>query len=212
MNTKTIFGALILGVLLLASVVVLFLSSPKSVREQDPAIKSTSISSESMAISAVVAQYPELEAYKTKSLPPSSIETKEQADGWSVAFIQSGSGAPGILKAQCYYVSTKGAVLATGQFAENNLAGADTLNIENCTPDIAPAPKTPPPISNPSGKCYIGGCSSQLCTDQPDAISNCLYNESYACYKTATCKRQINNACGWTQTPELNSCLLRGQE
>ena len=211
MNTKTIFGALILGVLLLASVAILFLWSP-AVREQDPVINSTSISSESMAISAVIAQNSELEAYRTESLPPSSIETKEQAGGWSVAFIQRGSGAPGILKAQCYYVSTKGAVLATGQYTGNNLAGVDTLNIENCTPDIAPAPETPPPGSDPLGKCYIGGCSSQLCTDQPDAVSSCIYNESYACFKTATCKRQVNGACGWTQTPELNACLVRGQE
>jgi len=211
MNTKIIFKALILGVFLLASVAILFLWSP-AVRDQDPIINGTSISSESMAISAVIAQHPELEAYTTKSLPPSSIETKEQTDGWSVAFVQRGSSAPGILKAQCYYVSTKGAVLATGQYTGNNLAGADTLNVENCTLDVVKAPDTPPPSNDPLGKCYIGGCSSQLCTDQPDAISNCLYSESYACYKITTCKRQVNGACGWTQTPELNACLVRGQE
>ncbi len=63
--------------------------------------------------------------------------------------------------------------------------------------------------SNPSpkGKCYVGGCSSQLCTDKPDMISTCEYSEKYACYKSATCERQSNGECGWTQTATLTACL-----
>lgn len=66
----------------------------------------------------------------------------------------------------------------------------------------------PPPSSN-SGKCYIGGCSSQICSDQEGAISTCEYREEYACYQTATCERQSNGQCGWTNTPALRECLLR---
>ena len=55
--------------------------------------------------------------------------------------------------------------------------------------------------------CYVGGCSAQLCTDRPDAVSTCEYNEKYACYKTATCERQVSGECGWTRSIELNSCL-----
>jgi hypothetical protein len=55
--------------------------------------------------------------------------------------------------------------------------------------------------------CYVGGCSAQLCTDKPDAISTCEYSPSYGCYKAATCERQASGQCGWTQTPALTACL-----
>jgi hypothetical protein len=55
--------------------------------------------------------------------------------------------------------------------------------------------------------CYVGGCSNELCTDQKGQVSACLYSSSYACYRTATCERQSDGACGWTQTPALAKCL-----
>lgn len=55
--------------------------------------------------------------------------------------------------------------------------------------------------------CYIGGCSSQLCTDEPNIVSTCEYSERYACYKNATCERQESGECGWTSTPALAQCL-----
>lgn len=61
-----------------------------------------------------------------------------------------------------------------------------------------------PPVT---GKCYVGGCSSQLCTDKPDMVSTCEYREAYACYQTATCERQASGQCGWTPTPALSQCL-----
>ncbi|CAN5707838.1 hypothetical protein BH11PAT2_BH11PAT2_06310 [soil metagenome] len=56
-------------------------------------------------------------------------------------------------------------------------------------------------------RCYIGGCSSELCSDSPGAISSCIYRSEYACYKTATCERQPSGKCGWTQTTQLLTCL-----
>jgi hypothetical protein len=64
-----------------------------------------------------------------------------------------------------------------------------------------------PVVTNPGGKCYIGGCSAQLCTDTPDAVSTCEYTARYACYKTATCERQPNGQCGWTPSAQLSACL-----
>ena len=57
------------------------------------------------------------------------------------------------------------------------------------------------------GKCFIGGCSAEVCSDQGGMVSTCEYREEYACYKTATCERQSSGQCGWTETSELNSCL-----
>lgn len=59
-----------------------------------------------------------------------------------------------------------------------------------------------------SKQCYIGGCSSEICSDQPNAVSTCIYRDEYACYKKATCERQTNGKCGWTQTKELRVCLM----
>ncbi len=67
-------------------------------------------------------------------------------------------------------------------------------------------PSLPVPVEN-NGACYVGGCSSQLCTDEADMASTCEYREEYACYQTATCKRQSSGECGWTPTSELRACL-----
>lgn len=64
-----------------------------------------------------------------------------------------------------------------------------------------------PPPPTPQGACYVGGCSSQLCTDDPAAMSTCEFREEYACYRTARCERQTNGSCGWTETSELQACL-----
>lgn len=55
--------------------------------------------------------------------------------------------------------------------------------------------------------CYVGGCSSQICSDQEGVSSTCDWQDSYACYATATCERQGDGLCGWTETPELTACL-----
>jgi len=57
------------------------------------------------------------------------------------------------------------------------------------------------------GKCFVGGCSGQICSDQEGAMSTCEYREEYACYKNAKCERQGNGQCGWTQTGELSACI-----
>lgn len=58
-----------------------------------------------------------------------------------------------------------------------------------------------------SKPCYVGGCSSEVCSDAPGAVSTCIYREAYGCYKAATCERQQNGACGWTPSQELMMCL-----
>lgn len=68
---------------------------------------------------------------------------------------------------------------------------------------IADPPPPPPP---PQGACVKTGCSGQICADQ-DMFSTCEYRPEYACYQTATCERQANGQCGWTQTPALTACL-----
>ncbi len=68
-------------------------------------------------------------------------------------------------------------------------------------------PKPQPMQPTPQPSCYVGGCSSHVCSDTPNISSTCEWTEAYACYKGATCERQPSGQCGWTQTPELSKCL-----
>jgi len=61
--------------------------------------------------------------------------------------------------------------------------------------------------TNSGNKCYVGGCSGQICSDQIGVITTCEYQPQYACYKNAKCERQQGGACGWSQTSALVSCL-----
>jgi hypothetical protein len=57
------------------------------------------------------------------------------------------------------------------------------------------------------GACFVGGCSGQVCSEHEGVITTCEFRPEYACYETATCERQADGACGWTETAELNACL-----
>jgi len=81
--------------------------------------------------------------------------------------------------------------------------------VEKRSMQIIPLPD-PRPVN--VGPCYVGGCSSQLCTDTPDMASTCEYREEYACYAHATCERQSNGQCGWTPTPSFNSCMQNASQ
>ena len=54
--------------------------------------------------------------------------------------------------------------------------------------------------------CVRTGCSGQVCADG-DVVTTCEWREEYACYASASCERQADGACGWTETPELAACL-----
>ena len=57
--------------------------------------------------------------------------------------------------------------------------------------------------------CKLGGCNGELCLNKEgeELSSICLYQDKYRCYKEATCEKQDNGECGWTQTSKLKTCL-----
>jgi hypothetical protein len=65
-------------------------------------------------------------------------------------------------------------------------------------------------IVNPPAACVVTGCSRELCADE-SRVSTCIYKPEYACYATATCERQDDGACGWTETHELAACIADAQ-
>ncbi len=74
-------------------------------------------------------------------------------------------------------------------------------------PEPGPGPGDEEPT--PAGACVTGGCSGTLCEDEgaEPMATTCEWREEYACYQTATCERQADGACGWTETDELTACL-----
>ncbi len=77
-----------------------------------------------------------------------------------------------------------------------NIAGTSAMSEGACA---APEPELPP--------CHVGGCSSQVCSAREGIITTCEFKAEYACYRSATCERQDNGKCGWTETDKLTSCL-----
>ena len=56
--------------------------------------------------------------------------------------------------------------------------------------------------------CFKTGCSRQVCADE-EVVTTCEYRAEYECYKRARCERQASGECGFTDTPELRTCLKR---
>ena len=88
---------------------------------------------------------------------------------------------------------------------EGNTTTATPTPEESTLPTPKPPRVTPPPSS--TTKCFVGGCSGQLCTSEPGMVSTCEYRAEYACYQKATCEIQPSGVCGWTPTPKLDACL-----
>ena len=45
--------------------------------------------------------------------------------------------------------------------------------------------------------CFVGGCSEELCTNTPDALSTCEFNANFPSQRTHSCGC-IDNQCAWT--------------
>lgn len=93
--------------------------------------------------------------------------------------------------------------------------GSDTITFESVAPQRSQQPLAASSYrftftvthASASARCYVGGCSGEICSDKPDVVSNCIYRSEFACYKQAACERQASGSCGWTQTPALKACL-----
>jgi hypothetical protein len=76
-------------------------------------------------------------------------------------------------------------------------------------PATSSVPSDDPYYDEPSlvQPCYIGGCSGQICSNQPNVVSTCEWRPEYACYQHGKCERQLTGQCGWTNTVDLLRCL-----
>lgn len=58
-----------------------------------------------------------------------------------------------------------------------------------------------------AANCQRGGCSGQVCSNAPGAISTCDFRPEYACYAGTSCEAQGDGYCAWTQTPAFLQCI-----
>ena len=134
-------------------------------------------------------------------------DTFPSPDGCNSCSCAAGGQVACTLKACIDAGSSGGCTYGGKRYAEgDNFPSTDGCNScfcgangsVGCTKRACPAPA-------PKG-CMRGGCSGQLCVDEPVA-STCEWRPEYACFKTATCERQADGKCGWTKTTALSSCL-----
>lgn len=91
------------------------------------------------------------------------------------------------------------------RFKKDNPSGLPEFDAQVDVP-VSFVPSSVGNVNGGMDGCIIGGCSSQICSDE-DVITTCEFRAEYACYQKAECKRQANGVCGWTQTPTLAACL-----
>jgi len=84
---------------------------------------------ESESISLLKNAYPEFKNYPNDNLPPQSIKTERDINGWYVAFVQEGSGRP-IISAKCFFVKNDGTISILGEF-NPEIADID-FSLETC--------------------------------------------------------------------------------
>jgi len=115
------------------------------------------ITSEQTAIEIIKNTYTELKDYPSDNLPPRSISTQQNDNGWYVAFIQEGSGRP-IISARCFFVDINNNIINNGEYVPT-LAddSVQKFSAKTCT-------SNPPSevISNPIKACTE---EAKLCPD-----------------------------------------------
>ena len=58
---------------------------------------------------------------------------------------------------------------------------------------------------NQDSDCFKGGCSGEICSSEPGAVSVCIYKDAYECLRLTNCSC-IEHKCQWQPNPAFNSC------
>ncbi len=61
-------------------------------------------------------------------------------------------------------------------------------------------------------KCFIGGCSGELCTDDPEAISTCELLPGMECLKEEMACELVEKECTWVLSQTAAECFLAVKE
>ncbi len=61
-------------------------------------------------------------------------------------------------------------------------------------------------------ECYIGGCSGELCTDDPEAISTCELLSGMECLGEGMVCEFVQGECAWTLSQEAAQCFMNVEQ
>ena len=64
------------------------------------------------------------------------------------------------------------------------------------------------PEEEPAEECFIGGCSGELCTDNPEVISTCELLPGMECFGEEMNCQLVEGECSWVLSQEAARCLL----
>jgi hypothetical protein len=77
-----------------------------------------------------------------------------------------------------------------------------------CGGSSGSGPASPAPAPIAAAICEVGGCNGTACAEPgKQMMTTCEYRPEFACYPSATCERQSDARCGWSQSAELVACL-----
>ncbi len=61
-------------------------------------------------------------------------------------------------------------------------------------------------------ECFSGGCSGELCTDDPEAISTCEYISGMECLREGMSCELVENECTWVLSESAARCFSEIEE
>lgn len=103
-------------------------------------------------------------------------------------------------------IATGGVVMRREKTTPKQKPTPIPTSIPTFVPEITLSPQ---PTSISKNGCRVGGCNGELCLDENNEARNaiCVEPPWHHCFHTATCERQTDGLCAWTQTAELKDCL-----
>jgi hypothetical protein len=212
---------LIVGLAVIA-VLVIYLQAkpvsegtPPSSTSTNPTATTTPVVSNTLPYGEVTLSLNESAHFADITLTPTSV-VEDSRCPMGVYCIQAGT-----VRVQVKIHSTSGTTTSTIGLDKSSVISGTSITLSKVAPpkaqqkpikdsdyqftfDVKKATTASPA---PASGCYVGGCSGEICSSDPNTVSACLYQESYACYKTAICEKQTSGQCGWTQTASLKMCL-----
>lgn len=67
-------------------------------------------------------------------------------------------------------------------------------------------------IAQQPERCYVGGCSGELCTNSPDAIGTCEFLPGMKCLSKEMSCELVDGQCSWVLSEDAARCFLAVEE
>lgn len=79
-------------------------------------------------------------------------------------------------------------------------------------PETEEEPATDRPEEEPVKECFIAGCSGELCTDDPEAVTTCELLPGMECLAEEMSCQLVEGECSWVLSRKAAECFLAVKE